>query len=208
MFALPARVCTAADRSSQHIRSTAESNFPTNRIHAGREPGRFRYGRRFFCDSLDQRSGTGIKSRRSPLDCRSHRFDLVSRDVAVALRSGISQCALGSKRPARRVPPMRRAVPWHDPRQHACWLLPDRAVALPAPATASRSASARFSPSSSSATLSRSASFCRAASLSFNAFSKRSTGLSSRLKKNAIAISSRVVVIRRNQAGSTIICER
>jgi hypothetical protein len=65
-----------------------------------------------------------------------------------------------------------------------------------APATASRSAAVRFLASSASATLNRSASFCRAASFSFSAFSKRSIGPSSRLK-NAMAIPPRVTIIRR-----------
>ena len=95
MFALPARVRTAADRSSQHIKSAAErtsrrtaSTLVENLVASGIDIDA-------FGDGLDQRGGTGIKSRRSPLDCRSHRFDLVSHRVAVALCLGISQCALG-----------------------------------------------------------------------------------------------------------------
>jgi hypothetical protein len=59
----------------------------------------------------------------------------------------------------------------------------------------------RFSASSDSATLSRSASFCRAANFSFSAFSKRSIGPSSRIKssrlKNAMAIPPRITIVRR-----------
>ena len=57
--------------------------------------------------------------------------------------------------------------------------------ALLAPATASRSAAVRCSTSNVSAVLNRSAIFCRTACLSLSALSKRSIGLSSRLK-NAI----------------------
>jgi hypothetical protein len=80
MLALPARVSTAAVRSSQQIKSAAER---TSRR------------RRAFCDSLHERGGTGIKSGGSLRDCRSHRLNLVRHQLAVALRFGVSQCALG-----------------------------------------------------------------------------------------------------------------
>ena len=95
MLALPARVRTAADRSSQHIKSAAARTSRRTASTLAREPGRFRYRRRAFGDGVDERGGTAIKSRGRPLDRRSHRLDLVRHHVAVALRLGVSQCALG-----------------------------------------------------------------------------------------------------------------
>ena len=73
----------------------SREHLATHRIHAGREPGRFRHRRRALCDGVHERGGTGIESRGSPLDSRGHRLDTVRHHVAVALRPGVSQCALG-----------------------------------------------------------------------------------------------------------------
>ena len=67
------------------------------------------------------------------------------------------------RRSARRILPMRRAMSWRGPRRRACPLLLDQAGHWwhrPPPAV---SAATHFSPSSVSAMLNRSASFCRAA---------------------------------------------
>ena len=195
MFALLARVRTAVDRSSQQIKSAAErisrrtaSTLAENLVASGIDTALF---------VTASTSAAAFAS--NPGAACSIAAAIASISSAATSRS---RCAFASAN-ARSV----EAICSSNSANVACNVLvrPSTARMLAsartswasgAPATASRSAAARTSPSSVSAMLNRPASFCRAARLSISALSKRSTGLSSRLK-NAIAIYPRIVIIRR-----------
>src|SRR6266481_2203877 len=187
MFALPARVRTAADRSSQQIKSAAArtsrrtaSTLVENRVASGTDAALFVTA-----------STSAVAPAPNPGAACSMAAAIAS--ISSASRSR-SRCALASAN-ARSVEAICSSNSAKAARSvlarssTARMLVSARSSwALAAPATASRSAAARFSPSTVSAIPNRSASFCRAACFSFSALSKRSTGLSSRLK-NAITIS-------------------
>ncbi len=186
MFALPARVRTAVDRSSQQIKSAAE-----------------RTSRRIASTLVENLVASGIEAALFVTASTSAAAPAPNPGAACSIAAAIasiasaamsrSRCALASAN-ARSVETTCSSNSTNAARSVLAWSSTARILAsarsswpLVAPATASRSAATRFSRSTVSAALNRSASFCRAACFSFSALSKRSTGLSSRLK-NAMAI--------------------
>lgn len=134
-----------------------------------------------FCDGFDQCGRTGLKSRCRPFNGRSHCLNLVSDHVAVVLRLGIRQSALGRGHLFVKL----RQAGTHD----LGAILDGTHIGFRSikPGIGGTGHCQLFGRGALffkflSERLNRAASFCRAASLSFNTLSKRSTGPSSRLK--------------------------
>ena len=181
-LALPARVRTAADRSSQHIRSAAArtsrrtaSTLVENLVASGIDIA-----------ALVTASTSAAAPAPNPGAARSIAAAIASISsaigVAVALCLGVGQRALGGGD---------LLVEFRQCGAQCLGAVFDRAHAGFCPIEPGIGGSGHRQPfgggaflseSSASATLNRSASFCRAASFSFSAFSKRSIGPSSRLK--------------------------
>jgi predicted CoA-binding protein len=74
-------------RSRQHL--------PTHLLYAGAEAGRLHHGHCAFSDRIDQPGRAGNKSRDGQIDCRRERLDAIRNQLAVLLRDGVGQTALG-----------------------------------------------------------------------------------------------------------------
>src|SRR5712675_2314820 len=187
MFALPARVRTAEVHSSQQSKSAAErtsrrtaSTLVANLVASGIDAALFgTASTSAAAPALNPGAACSIAAAIASISSATNSRSCCA--LASANAHWVETiCSSNSTNAARSV--LARSSTAHMlASARSSW-------ALLAPATASRSAATRFSPSTVSAMPSRSASFCRAACFSFSALSKRSTGLSSRLK-NAITIS-------------------